>query len=111
MIQLTSYERMRRYLAAVAGTPLTDSKAQKQMITNWISSVSKQIEKYLGRELLIDDYIEYFNTKTEKDIQFFVKAYPIITLTDVYIDGDGLWDGGESEIDDVYINKNNNLIN
>jgi len=108
MLQLTSYNRMLRYLSAVAGSPLTDSKAQKQMIVNWILTSSKQIEKYLKRELSIGNYIEYFNIQSEKDIQFYVKSYPIITLTDVYEDSTGKWDTSESEITDCIINKDSN---
>ena len=110
MLQLTSYNRMLRYLSAVAGSPLTDSKAQKQMITGWILAASKQIENHLGRSLLIGSYTEYFNTITEKDIQFYVKAYPITTLTDVYIDGEGKWTGSESEVADCIINKDSNGV-
>lgn len=108
MILLTSYNRMLRYLSATAGSPLTDSKAEKQMLMNWIASSSKQIEKHLKRELLLTDYIEYFDVISEKDVQFFVKAYPIVTLTDVYEDSTGQWDDAESEITDCIINKDSN---
>jgi len=98
---------MIRYLSAVAGSPLSDTKAQKGMIVPWILTASKQIEKYLRRELLIDTYTEYFDTLSERDVQFFVKAYPIISLTSVYRDTEGKWDGtNESEIDDCIIGKN-----
>jgi len=110
MIQLTSYNRMLRYLSAVAGSPLTDSKAQKQMIVNWILTASKQIEKYLKRELLIANYTEYFDVQSEKDVQFYVKSFPVITLTDVYQDSTGEWDTSESEIEDCIINKDLNGI-
>jgi len=105
VLKLTSYERMRRYLSAVGGQALTDSYSQKQMITNWILAASKQIEKHLKRNLKYQSYTEYFDALTEKDVQFFVKAPPITTLTSVYNDIEGQYDGGESEIDDCIINK------
>jgi hypothetical protein len=110
MLKLTSYDRMRRYITALSGQTLTDTKTQKQMIVNWIYAASKQIEGFLQRHLAIDSYIEYFDTKTEKDVKFNVKAYPIIILTDVYIDGSGLWDGGESEVTDCFAGCDNASI-
>lgn len=110
MILLTSYNRMLRYLSANVDNALTDSKAQKQMIVNWISTASMQIEKHLKRNLLINDYTEYFDTKSENDIQFYVRSFPVITLTSVYEDNSGLWDGSESEITDCFMNKDNNAI-
>lgn len=110
MLLLSSYDRMRRYISSLTGTALTDSKAQKQMIVNWIATVSKQIETYLGRILKIAQYTHYFDTPTERTTEFFVKACPITTLTSVYIDGEGLYDGGESEVDDCYVGKNGDSI-
>jgi hypothetical protein len=111
MLPLTSYERMRRYLSAVAGSPLIDNYGQKNLLVNWINTVSKQIEKHLRRELLITNYIEYFDTLSERDVIFSVKAYPIIILTDVYRDSTGLWDSSnEYEIDDCYIGKNSDSV-
>jgi len=102
---------MIRYLSAVAGSPLTDTKAQKGMIVPWILAASKQIEKHLKRELTIGNYTEYFDTLSERDVQFFVKAYPIITLTSVYRDTEGKWDStNESEIDDCIIGKNSDSV-
>jgi hypothetical protein len=89
---------------------LTDTKAQKQLITNWILTVSKQIETFLSRYLAIASYTEYFNTPSEKEVTFHVKGYPVTTLTSVYVDGDGLWDGGESEVTDCFIGKDSNCI-
>ena len=110
MLQLTSYNRMLRYICSTAGASLTDTKAQKQMIVNWILAASKQIEKYLGRSLEICAYTEYFDTISEKRTMFQVKAYPIITLTDVYIDGRGYFIGAESEITDCFIGSENDCV-
>lgn len=110
MLQLTSYERMLRYICSSAGASLTDTKAQKQMIVNWIMAASKQIEKFLGRELKIAAYTEYFDLSEKQDLYFGVKAYPISTLTDVYIDGDSEFSGAESEIDDCYTSTNDDAV-
>jgi len=83
---------------------------QKQMIVNWIVSASKQIETFLGRWLKLDTYTEYFDTPTEKDSFFFVRGYPVTTLTSVYLDGDGIFDGGESEITDCIVGKNDDCV-
>jgi hypothetical protein len=101
---------MRRYISTASGTALTDTKLQKQQIVNWILAASKQIETFLGRLLKLDTYTEYFDTPNEKDVFFSVKGYPITTLTDVYIDGDGAFDGGESEITDCITSKNADMI-
>jgi len=110
MLQLTSYERMLRYICSSAGASLTDTKAQKQMIVNWIMAASKQIEKFLGRELKIAAYTEYFDVSEKQERHFGVKAYPITTLTDVYIDGDSEYTGGESEIDDCFTSSHDDAV-
>ncbi len=108
MLQLTSYNRMLRYIGSAAA--LTDTKTEKQTIVNWILSASKQVETFLGRWLAIAAYTEYFDTPNEKTVQFFVKGYPVTTLTSVYISGDSLWDGSESEVDDCFIGRNSNCV-
>jgi hypothetical protein len=52
MLQLSSYQRIRRYLSADDLTSstfaaLTDTIHAEREITNWITSISKQIEKWL----------------------------------------------------------------
>lgn len=106
---LSSYDRIRRYIGT-AGTAFTDNKGNEQMLTNWIQSVSKQIENYLNRTLLISSYTEYFDIRKARQTEFFVKASPVITLTDVYIDYEGQFDGGESEIEDSIIGINNDSV-
>lgn len=110
MLQLTSYNRMLRYICSTAGSSLNDTKAQKQMIINWILVASKQIETFLGRQLAITAYTEYFDTITDRDCIFFVKGYPIVSLTDVFLDGEGKFDGGESEIVDCITGKNSDSV-
>lgn len=108
MLQLTSYNRIRRYVGA--SSALTDTKFDKQMLVNWILATSKQIETFLGRWLAIASYTEYFDTRTANDLEFLVKGYPISTLTSVYVSGDGLWEGEESVVDDCFIGRNNNSV-
>jgi len=111
MLLLTSYERMRRYLANADGTALTDTVYRKNVIVNMITAASKQIEKFLNRTLDIAAYTEYFDVNNDNEIEFFVKASPITTLSSVYEDVEGLFDGGESEITDCYIGvKENSFI-
>lgn len=110
MLLLTSYARMRRYLTPPDESSYrTDSYMLERDITNWIMSTSRQIERWLHRTLIIDEHTEYFNLGYAQTI-FFPAAYPITTLTSVYEDPDGLWDGGESEIDDVYIGRNSDSV-
>lgn len=108
-MMLTSYDRMIRYLGA-GGSSLSDNRFNKQIITNWIQSTSKQIEKYCNREFLISSYTEYFDTIKSNYIEFRVSRYPIVTLTDVYIDCTGEFNGSESEIDDCITNKHSSSV-
>lgn len=106
---LSSYDRMRRYI----GTDIqakTDSRGLRQTLTNWITAVSNQVENYLNRSLESTSYTEYFDTLKSHWIQYYVKAHPITTLTDVYIDGDGKFDGGESEIEDCITGINSRCV-
>lgn len=109
MLQLTSYERMRRYISDVPGTALTDSISAKREIVNWIASVSHQVEQYLDRYLQVASYTEYFDVGNGVR-EFFTKGTPITTLTSVKEDSTGLWDGSESTIDDCFVGPNNNSI-
>lgn len=108
-MMLTSYDRMLRYLGA-GGTSLTDNRFNQQIITNWIQSASKQIEQYCHREFLIDSCTEYFDTLKPNYVKFRVKRYPIVTLTDVYIDSTGDFSGSEDEIDDCITNKHSSSV-
>lgn len=110
MLQLTSYDRMRRYICNSAGEALTDTKAQKQAIVNWITAASKQIETYLNRNMAYTAYIEYFDTPKETFQEFFVGAPPVSSLTDVYLDPDGEWDGDESEVTDCFVGSNGDSV-
>lgn len=107
MLQLSSYTRIRQYLGNQVDEVLTASYNLQREINNWIVSVSKQIETYLNRNLEIASYTEYFDINYNQT-EFFLQAYPATTLTSVYEDTTGLWDGtDESEITDCYFGVNN----
>jgi len=108
-IQLSSYERMRRYLSDDDGTARTASMGLKRELVNWISTVSRSIERYLNRELLIAVYTEFFNPEFNQ-IEFWVAASPIVSLTSVYFDASGEWDGSESELTGAYAGLNNESV-
>jgi len=106
---LTSYDRMIRYL----GTPaqaLTDTRGQRQTIVNWITSVSQSIENHLQRSLEKTSRTEYFDALKSHWVQYRVDAFPVDTLTDVYCDDTGQFDGAESEITDCIINAQSSGI-
>jgi len=90
---------------------LADTVYAEREVTNWITSISKQVESWLNRDLKINDYTEYFDTKYNK-VRYWIKNAPIITLTSVYEDSSGEWSGSESEIDsdDVYVGADNRSI-
>lgn len=95
---LSSYERMRRYLSDAEGTALTDSVYSEREIVNWIASVSNQIEKELNRSLQIESRTEYFDTALTQ-VKFFIEAPPVISITSVKEDVEGLYDGSETTYD------------
>jgi len=103
LLKLTSYERMRRYLASEMGSNLTDdsTKYNKRDIEIWISSISQNVANFLNRELYIETRTEYKDIGYSQ-LEFWIQAPPIITITSVYADSTGLWDGGESELSDYY---------
>jgi len=93
---LTSYDRLLRYLAGAQNGNLEDSAENKRDIIAWIPSVSKKIERYLKRNLLIKSRVEYFDNDNNR--QFFVNAPRIISITSVKYDSTGLFTGGEIEL-------------
>jgi len=109
-LQLSSYERMRRYLGDDDRQAITASVYKRRELLTWINSVSDAIERYLDRTLLIDDYTEYFRVRFGQT-EFFPKAPPITAITSVYEDPLGLWDTtNEAEIDDPIIGHFSNSV-
>lgn len=102
---LTSYERCRRILGAESTDPLTANAINKREITQWISEVSRKVERYCNRTFYSESRTEYFDVTYNKD-EYWVAAPPVTTLTSVYQDQSGEWDGAEGEISDVFIGAN-----
>jgi hypothetical protein len=102
-IRLSSYERIRRYDTPDNVAPHADSLVYRREVENWIGSVSRQIERWLDRELLKGTYTEYFDLEPGQ-VEYPIRAIPVTTLTDVYSDPDGLWDGSsETQEQDPHI--------
>jgi len=78
-----------------------------------MQSVSAKIEKYLNRELYIESRTEYFDI-VYANMQFWVNAPPITTLTTVKIDSSGQFDGSsESTLtsgSDYYTSNNDDAV-
>jgi hypothetical protein len=106
---LTSYERMRRYLAAETSDALVDGVNPRRELLGWIGSTSAMIESYCNRNFLIASYTEYFDVNY-KQIEFFLKATPISSITSIYYDITGLFTGSESALSDYYIGTNDRSI-
>lgn len=103
-MNLTSVNRMIRYLASQGGANLTNNTYNRRDILQWLATVSKAIEKSLGRLLKKEYRTEYIDINDKNQQEFFVKAYPIRSISSVYIDSLGLFDGAESAlVKDEYI--------
>jgi len=100
-LQLTSFERMRRYFAAMGQDPYASNPQAERELTLWIGPVSDKIEQYCNRTFLSASRTEYFDVTYNRD-EYWVDSPPVTTLTSVYQDTSGLWDGGESEITDCH---------
>lgn len=105
MLLLTSYERMRRYASGDWATALTDTIYLRRELEGFISSVSSSVERFLNRSLAITTYTEYFDSRYGQ-LEYYLRARPVTSITSVYEDSSGEWDGtGESEVTDVYIGE------
>jgi hypothetical protein len=90
-LPLTTYERMRRYIAYDTDTaPIAENVNRKRDLVNWIGVVSQQLAQYCNRNFLIGTYTEYFDVEYGKN-RFPVLAYPITTITSIYEDPSGLF--------------------
>lgn len=110
LMLLSSYERARRVLAADGQDPLTDNAKNKRQILEWLPVVSAKVEKYCNRCFHSESRTEYFDVDYGKT-EFYVAAPPITTLTSVYTDSSGLWEGAEGAEDDYYISAQSAAVN
>jgi len=98
-MQLTSYERLRRYIgdeSAIGG--LTDSAINKRLLLTWIYSISDRVEQYLKRSIELTSRTKYFDIGYAQK-EFWVMGVPISTITSVKADSTGLFGGDETTLD------------
>lgn len=103
-MNLTSINRMLRYLDDHQGNTLIDSVTARRTLTNWITSVSSRIEQYMNRTAHLQQYTQYFDSTPTRTI-YYPDALPIAQLTSVHSDASGLFNGSESSIVDAIINS------
>ncbi len=109
-MRLTSLRRIRTLVVGQQTDILTLNLNNNRLLEMWIDSVSGMIEKFLDRTLKSQAYTEYFPL-TNGRTRFWVKGTPITTLTSVYEDSSGEWEGSESELTDSFTDENGNSAN
>ncbi len=111
MLQLTSYERLRRYLADSDNDIKEDSQANRRDLIAWVSPISNKVQNYLNRDLTIAEYTEYFDLRPGKR-QFWVNNPDISSIVSVKSDPDSLFDGNEVTLtsDQYFIDRDDNSV-
>ena len=84
--------------------PLTVKNENDRLLQTWLTACSGMVEKYIDRSIEKKAYIDYFTLSPAYKL-YWVAANPIATLTDVYFDTTGLWEGDETEISDCFTNE------
>ncbi len=105
-VMLTSLERVAFYLGkdigkGRVGGVSTDTPAQRQTrraLLGWILDVSAQVQNHCSREFLILERTQYYDVNTAI-LSFFPSAVPILSITELAADYQGIYTGGESVID------------
>jgi hypothetical protein len=96
MFALSSLTRLRSYIGV-------DNTATNNLVLNQLLlASSRNIQKYLDRELELKSRTEYFDVDAAK-LSYFPKATPITVITSIYSDSSGEYSGSEAELDDYYI--------
>lgn len=98
---LSSIRRLRTHVMGMQSAPLTTSTDNDRLLKMWLVTVSRMIEKYLDRDLEIGDKVEYYTLSSRRK-QFWIKAPPVISLRDVFVDLEGLYVGRESDIPNCF---------
>lgn len=101
-LMLSSVERMAFYLQVDAGKGRVDGKnndsleqqATRRQLIQWATSISTSFEQYLGRQILIAERTEYFDTPAVGQ-KFFVRATPIREILEVQNDPTGQYQGSQ----------------
>lgn len=106
---LSSVRRCRLYCTGDADDILESGDAVNRQLLNWLQTLSGQIEDYLNRQIYIESRTQYFDVKYQRG-EYRVDAFPATTLTSVFYDPSGLWDGNQGEIDDCFIGVDGRAI-
>jgi len=96
-MDLTSYERVRRYIPGLGSNLLSDIANHRRDILQWIPSASNKIERYLNREIFIQEYTQYFDLKYNST-EFWVENPTISAIGSVKYDPTGRFDGTETTL-------------
>ena len=108
---LTSLRKLRMYIAGDQNDSPIDSTDLNttRLLSEFMASVSGQIEEYLNRKIFKDTYTEYFRTRPNK-LEYFIKGAPVSSITTVKEDSTGLFTGSESTLTDSFIGAEENSI-
>ena len=106
---LSSLNRLRMYCAGRNANPISNSLQNNRMLSQWLSAVSGNVEMWLNRTIMIQAYTEYNDMKFQMT-EFFMRGRPIVSITDVYTQPSGIWDGSETPLTDCFIGKDQNSI-
>ena len=103
MILLSSYNRLTRALC------VEDNAKNRRAITSSLYAVSSNIQAYINRDLELGTKIEDFDIHN-KETEFWIKAPPVNSITSVYHDFSGLFDGSEQALTDYFIGRGKSSI-
>lgn len=106
-MDLTSYRRV--LFALGSNDPLTDDFKSRRIFSNWVPAISAKVETFLDRKIELTTHIEYANS-IERALEYFIDAYPIQSITSVYSDMLGLYNGNEVAESNYYIGETGNSI-
>jgi len=96
MLLLTSLERVRAYIE------LENTVKNNRILTNFIASVSSNIQSFLDRDLTLQEYTEYYNVDNIRS-EYQIKNFPVTEIASVTSDVTGLYDGSQSSQTKFYI--------
>ncbi len=90
---------------------LTRSIKDKRVVANLLNSVTRHVEQYLQRDIIISSKTEYFDSIYGQRI-FYPSSYPVWQITSVKIDGTGEFAGQETTLDtdEYFINPERSSI-
>jgi hypothetical protein len=95
MFALSSVERLRRFVGQSSST------TNDRLLLQYLGAVSRNIASFCCRDFQLASHTEYFDTSPET-LEYFLKGFPVSAITSTYYDSTGMFDGGESELDDSH---------